>query len=482
MASRLLLGELGAIVGQEGLWTDTTRMKPYQSDHKTGFWGNPSAVCFPQTTEHVQAIVQQCIRYGVPMVPRGAGTGRSGGAVPPDGGVVISTEKMVQTRELNRESLFVEVESGRILQSLQQEVEEVGLFYPPDPASLAVCTLGGNVAENAGGPRAFKYGVTRDYVLGVEVVLPDGSLVQCGTRTRKGVVGYDMTGLMVGSEGTLGIMTSILFRLLPKPAQQKTLLALFSCVEDAALAVNQMVEAAVIPACIELMDRHALAAAKEHAPYPIDEKVKAALIIEVDGDAATLEEQIHRLPSLLEPARPLELIAARDLEEQEQLWAIRRRLSESLRERYRFKMSEDIVVPKGKLPELTRKVEEIAKPLPIDIAQYGHAGDGNLHVNFLWNEPEHRMIAHEAIETLFRVVLKLKGTISGEHGIGLCKRPYLPWEQSKGLIRIQEQIKSAIDPKHLMNPGKIFPVPEGFPRPIFHQDDEVTIQLYPEEK
>jgi glycolate oxidase len=319
-----------------------------------------------------------------------------------------------------------------------------------------MCALGGNIAENAGGPRAFKYGVTREYVLGLEAILMDGTRIQTGRRTVKGVTGYDVTALLVGSEGTLAVTTEATLRLIPRPPAVMTLLALFSSVIASGEAVAKIIEARVVPRCIELCDRSALQAVRDRG-VAIDARATAMLIIEVDGEPALCELAAERVGNVCAEAGAFEVLAAQDLSQRDRLWEARRQLSPATRAMARWKISEDVVVPRPRVPDLLKEVEAIAEATRVRMLTYGHAGDGNLHVNYLWDDPDSAPRVEEGLARLFRAVIGMRGTLSGEHGIGLSKAEFLPLEQSADLIDLQARIKRTFDPKNLLNPHKIFP-------------------------
>jgi glycolate oxidase len=336
-------------------------------------------------------------------------------------------------------------------------VEELGLFYPPDPNSLSTCALGGNVAENAGGPRALRYGPTRDYVLGMEVVTASGEVLRMGKRTVKGVTGYDLTSLMVGSEGTLGVITEITFKLIPKPEGIATLLALLPDLPAAGRAVAAALRRGLLPRCLELLDEHTLALVRPEAGLPLDPRARALLLVELDGDELGLERQVELCGNALTEVGALEVLAARHGGERDRLWAARRELSRALRKVARNKLAEDVVVPRSRIPDLIDRCRAISERHNIPMPAYGHAGDGNIHVNFLWNDDAERPRVDAAVEALFKETIALGGTLSGEHGIGILKAPYLSLEQSPGLIALQERVKALFDPQNILNPGKIFP-------------------------
>jgi glycolate oxidase len=423
-----------------------------------GHEGIPSAVVWPGNTDHVAQIMKYAHENGIPVVPRGAGTGMSGGAVPLGGAVVLSMEKMNRLLELDRGSLTVLVEPGIINGKLQREVEDHGLFYPPDPASMNFCTIGGNVAENAGGPRALKYGVTRDYVMQIEAVLPGGDIVNLGVRTHKGVVGYDIVRLLVGSEGTLAVATKIRLKLLPLPEDVVTLLCLFTDLESAGTAVSRIVSAKIVPRTLEIMDRAAITAVERFQPLGLADNVEALLLIEVDGHAETIRKEAGKVADICmklgADARMAEDDAARN-----RLWECRRRVSPSLYHLCPKKMSEDIVVPRDKIPQMLTGLKKISEDTGVKLVNYGHAGDGNLHVNLMVDRTnaEEYAKADAAVREIFRVTLGLGGTISGEHGVGITKAPYIGMEIKERELALMKGIKNLFDPKHILNPGKIFP-------------------------
>jgi glycolate oxidase len=385
------------------------------------------------------------------------------------GGVVIATLGMNAIKEISREEQVVVVEPGVILADLHAAVEAEGLFYPPDPNSLKMCALGGNIAENAGGPRAFKYGVTREYVLGLDVLLVDGTRLRAGRRTVKGVTGYDITGLLVGSEGTLAITTEATLRLIPRPAAVTTLLALFRDVHASGRAVSAMIAAGVRPRCIELLDRGTLDAVRARG-VAVDARAQAMLLVEVDGEPADCDAQAERVGEVC-AAEAIDVLAAQDAAQRDRLWEARRQLSPATRAMARHKISEDVVVPRDRIPALLEEVDRIGEATGIRMITYGHAGDGNLHVNLLWDDAALMPRVEEGLSRLFQAVVRMRGTLSGEHGIGTSKADFLPLEQQPELIEIQRRIKAVFDPKGLLNPHKIFPrrevaVVAGAGRPV----------------
>jgi len=445
------------LLGPSRVLRDEDALEKYARDESGLGRFVPEAAALCETAEEVREVLAWARSERVPVTPRGAGTGMTGGALPVRGGVVLSTERMRRIVEIDGDDLVAVVEPGVITGVLQDEVEQRGLFYPPDPASLLGCSLGGNVAENAGGPRAFKYGVTREYVLGLDVALMGGPTFRCGRRTAKGVTGYDVTALFVGSEGTLGICTAITLKLLPRPPAVATLLALFASPVKAGEAVTAMLKRGERPRCLELMDKVSIDHVRAKNPFKIPEGTGAALIVELDGEPTALEAALLQCAQACEQAGAHEVLVAQDEKRRRDLWTTRRNVSPALKEAHKRKIAEDIVVPRGKIPAMIARVEEIASRHRVLTATFGHAGDGNLHVNILddgTTDPE-RMEA--ALCDVFRATLDLGGTLSGEHGIGIAKHRYLSWEQSAALIDLQLRLKHALDPDDLLNPGKIFP-------------------------
>jgi len=369
-------------------------------------------------------------------------------------------ERLNRIIEIDSLNLLATVEPNVITADLQREVERVGLFYPPDPASLEKSALGGNVAECAGGPRAFKYGTTKRYVLGLEAVLPTGEIIHTGSKAVKNVVGYDLTQLLVGSEGTLAIITRIILRLVPKPPAQQTLLGLFDGIDSAVHAVTALIRLRAVPSAIELIDTDSLQAVHEYLGHNIvPREGKAALIIEVDGSATAVDDEITRVAQGCEEAGAVGIVRAETSSEREQLWSLRRQLSLALRATGLLKINHDVVVPRGRVPELFAAVADLKRQHRLRIACFGHAGDGNIHVNIMVNrdDADERDRARRAERQLFERVVALEGSISGEHGIGFAKAPYLGIELSETEIALMKRVKRAFDPNGILNPGKIFP-------------------------
>ena len=455
-----ILAQLETALGSEFVRTDDQSRAAYGVDAlKKGHLAD--IVVFPATTAEVAAVVRLCAAHRIPMVPRGGGTGYTGGAVPTRGGVVISLERMNRILEIDQANLIAVVEPNVVTGDLQDAVEKVGLFYPPDPASLRQSVIGGNVAECAGGPRAFKYGTTKQYVLGLEAVLPTGEIVETGGKVVKNVVGYDLTHLLVGSEGTLAIITRITLRLVPKPPVQATLRATFPTVEAAVEAVGGIISERVVPAAIELIDGTSLEAVARYLNVRslAPEGTAAILLVEVDGVPAAVADEATRVDRALRAAGATEVLRAKDEAERQELWRVRRELSLSLKMVAGLKFNHDVVVPKARIPALVALVGQIAGEHRLRIPCFGHAGDGNIHVNIMVDPTDADEIrrAHEAERLLFEGVVAMEGSISGEHGIGFSKAPFLSIELSADEIALMKRVKAAFDPHGLLNPGKIFP-------------------------
>ena len=421
----------------------------------------PDAAVLPGTTSEVAAVAKLCHEQRVPLYVRGGGTGYSGGAVPLHGGLLMSMERFNRILEIDEQNLLVVTEPNVITGRLQEEVEKVGLFYPPDPASLDESVIGGNIAENAGGPRAFKYGTTRRYVLGLEVVLPDGEVIRTGSKAVKNVVGYDLTQLLAGSEGTLGIITQAVLRLVPKPPAHATLRATFDSVDAAVEAVTELIRARVVPATVELVDGECLAAVTRYlgGAELAPPGTAGLLIVEVDGMAQAVAEEARLVEAACRSGGATEVLRAATEDERRELWRVRRELSPALKTIATLKVNQDVVVPRGRVPELFRLVAALKREFDVAIPCFGHAGDGNIHVNIMVDgaDPAAVARAHAAQRRLFEGVVSLEGSISGEHGIGYTKAPFLSLELSHEAIALMKRVKHAFDPRGILNPGKIFP-------------------------
>ena len=418
----------------------------------------PDVVVYAASVEDVSAIIKIANKYRIPVLPRGAGSGFTGGTLPVNGGIVLVLTRMDRILDIDTENLTAEVEPGVVTGELQRQVEKLGLFYPPDPASKEFSTLGGNVAECAGGPRCVKYGVTKDYVLGLEVVMPTGEIIRTGGKTLKNVVGYDLTKLFVGSEGTLGVVTKIILKLLPKPAAKKTMLVQFETISGAAQSVSAIIGARIIPTTLEFLDAATIDCIRGASNIPLSDKCRAILIIEVDGDAQILGQQAEKILSIIAPFSVLDTRIAATDEESEEIWQVRRIVSPSLKKVNPDKFNEDIVVPRSKVPDMICALEIISKKYEVPIVNFGHAGDGNIHVNAMVDLREHGMADKMVMvmDEIFSAAVNLGGSISGEHGIGTSKAKYMSMELDTATIAAMKKIKHVFDPNNILNPGKIF--------------------------
>ncbi|PKL52038.1 MAG: glycolate oxidase subunit GlcD [Nitrospira bacterium HGW-Nitrospira-1] len=424
----------------------------------SGLQAPPAAVVWPRDVLDVIKVIKYAYTNSIPVIPRGAGTGMTGGAVPSQGAIILSMEKMNRIIEIDKENLTVLVEPGVLNGKLQRELERHKLFYPPDPASMNFCTIGGNVAENAGGARAIKYGVTKDYVMGLEAVLPDGRLIKTGVKTAKGVVGYDLTGLLVGSEGTLAVITKIRLKVLPIPQEVITLLVTFKELEKSGVAVTQIIAAGIIPSALEFLDRETIKAVENYKPIGLPNDIDAMLLIELDGTPSVITKDAEKISGICEHLDG-EVIMAENEAAREKLWEARRAISPALFHISSTKINEDIVVPRNRLPEMLGILRGLSESSGIRIINFGHAGDGNIHVNLMVdrNNTDEYEKAMKLVEDIFRATLELGGTISGEHGVGLTKKNYITMEIRPDELELMKKIKAVFDPKNILNPGKIFP-------------------------
>jgi glycolate oxidase len=449
-----LLKELKLIVGPANITTTSEELIVYSYD-ATQRESLPWAVVRPATSREIADIVKLANRELFPVVPRGAGSGMSGGSVPIQGGVVLSLERMNHILEIDEENFIAVVEPGVVTGDLQHEVESRGLFYPPDPASHKFCTMGGNVAECAGGLRAVKYGVTKDYVLGLEVVLPTGDIIKTGARTAKSVAGYDLTKLIVGSEGTLGIATKIIVKLLPLPETVLTLAAFFNDLPAAAKTASAIMESGVLPRALEIVDQAALRAVEGYLKEDVSQGAAAMLLAEADGPAESAKREADRIAEIMIRNGAVRVSQAGSDVEREQLWKARRAISPALYTIKPKKLNEDIVVPRSRIADSLKEISAIAERHGLLIVNFGHAGDGNIHSNIMYDEAD-RAKAEMAVQEIFAATLRLGGSITGEHGIGLSKAAYLPMEVGPEAIDAMRRIKNALDPNAILNPGKIF--------------------------
>jgi glycolate oxidase len=452
-----VLARLCEIVGAEHVLVDAERVEPYAQDAvKEKF--PPEAVVLPRTTDEVAAILRLANEARFPVTARGGGVGYTGGAVPVEGGIVIGTDRMNEIREINADDLYVIAEPGVTTYALQQAVEAHGLFYPPDPASYKNSFIGGNIAENAGGMRSAKYGVTKHYVLGLEVVMPTGEVIRTGGKTSKNVVGFDLTGLICGSEGMLGIITEATLRLLPLPEATRTVRATFHSMKEACACITRFTRARITPVAVEVLDRNAINAVESEFAFGLAQDAGALLIVSVDGSVAEVERASLVVEQVLREGGGFDVLRAVTREEEDRLWDVRRALSPAMKKFGTLKLNEDVVVPRSRVPELVERVEEIGRRHNTFVVNFGHAGDGNIHVNFMCDRADREAVkrARDAVRDTFAAAVELGGTISGEHGIGYVKAPYLAMAADSQTIEAMQRIKRALDPNGILNPGKMF--------------------------
>lgn len=455
------IAHFSSYLGERCLHDETSRQN-YGHDETEDLLFLPTCILKPETSDEVSSIMKYCFEHGIPVTPAGARTGLSGGSLPVKGGVLLSMEKFNKIISIDEQNHQVCTEPGVITEVLQNAVKEKGLFYPPDPASKGSCFIGGNVSENSGGPKAVKYGVTKDYVLNLEVVLPNGEIIWTGANVLKNATGYNLTQLIVGSEGTLGIITKIVLRLIPHPTHDLLMLVPFRNAEEACEAVADIFRAGITPSGLEFMERDALTWTQDftgdHSLHVADDHA-AHLLIEVDGfDPDQLMQECEKIMTVLESFDTDEILFAESAAQKQQLWALRRKVGEAVKSQSIYK-EEDTVVPRFELPKLLHHVKSIGKKYGFHSVCYGHAGDGNLHINIIkgdLNDEQWNNDLPVAIRELFTEVVKLGGTLSGEHGIGLVQKSYMDIAFSETSLNLMRQIKQVFDPKNILNPDKIF--------------------------
>ena len=457
-----ILDQFKAIVGEPYLMTDAESIDKYGRDETENLFYSPEVIVKPRTPQEIAALLKICNQHLIPVTPRGAGTGLTGGALPHFGGLVISMERFNSIIEIDERNLQVTTEPGVITEVLQNEVKEKGLFYPPDPASKGSCFIGGNIAENSGGPKAVKYGVVKDYVLNLEVVLPNGEIIWTGSNVLKNATGYNITQLIVGSEGTLGIVTKIVLRLIPHPKYDLLLLAPFNSLEKASEAVSAIFRAGITPSAMELMEIESIKLASkmcESTAIPITDELAAHLIIEVDGNNLdVLMSEMEAISEVLSNFEVGELYFADDAQQKNELWKIRRKANEAA-VAAGYTIEEDTVVPRAELPRLINGVKAMADKNGFKVVIVGHAGDGNLHIRI--NHPTYKKSydnkeIQSILNEIFILVKQLGGTISGEHGIGLIQKSFMPIMFDNVSMELMKGIKRTFDPNNILNPGKIF--------------------------
>ncbi|NGP45232.1 glycolate oxidase subunit GlcD [Bacillaceae bacterium SIJ1] len=430
----------------------------YSYDGTPGFQAMPDCIVSPETTAEVAAIVRYCQKHRIPIVPRGSGTNLSAGTCPTRGGVVLLFTRMKQILELDPENLTMTVQPGVITKEIHQAAEHIGLFYPPDPSSQSISTIGGNINENSGGLRGLKYGVTKDYVLGLEVVLANGNVIRTGGKLAKDVAGYDLTKLLVGSEGTLGIVTEATLKLLPVPETKKTILASFTSIEAAGRVVSQIIANKIIPATLEFMDQGTMKAVEAYTHVGLPTEAEAVLLIEQDGAEAVVLRDIEQMIAICRAAEAVNISVATTEAEAEQLRAARRSALSALARLRPTTILEDATVPRARVAEMVNAISEIAKQHSVAICTFGHAGDGNLHPTCVTDARDAAEMGRveQAFEDIFAKAIDLGGTITGEHGVGEMKSPYLAWKVGDAGVQVMKSLKHSFDPQNIMNPGKMF--------------------------
>lgn len=453
-----LLASLRAIVGETNLLHDPADCWPYGYDNSRRE-ALPEAVLFPQDHPQTLKIIQLCNQHRIPVTARGKGTGTTGATVPIMGGIVLSFERMRKIIKIDPDNRVMVVMPGVTNQEVQQAAGEHGFFWPPDPTSAAVCTVGGNLAYNSSGPRAVKYGTPRENTLGLRAITGDGREIRCGVYTTKGVVGYDLTRLLIGSEGTLAVITEATLKLTPLPEGKRTLQAIYATIDDAAKAVSAIMAQPVIPCALEFIDGTAIEMIRDYSKADLPQGAGAMLMIEVDGLSASLDEAVVKVSEAARNEGLLNLTTATTPAEIQALWNTRKALSPALRNVAPKKINEDIVVPVSRLPELIRGLQQLSRQHNIPIVNFGHAGNGNLHTNLLFDpdDPHQQHHAEQCLDAVFSLVLKLNGTISGEHGVGIEKRAFVAREIDPVTLDLMHRIKLQFDPNEILNAGKMLP-------------------------
>lgn len=455
-----ILKEIEGIFPKHRILTELSERYSYSFDASFGQY-LPELVVQPQSVEQIARLVRLANERRIPLYPRGSATSLSGGPLPIQGGIVVDMSQYPKRLEVDRENLLAVVTPSVITAEIHKKAEEVGLFYPPDPSSSHVSTIGGNLLENSSGPKGLKYGTTKEYVIGMEVVTPTGEVIRVGGKTVKNVTGYDLTRLIVGSEGTLGIVTEATLRLIPRPPARRTLLAHFPRLKDAGYAITRILSSGILPAAMELMDNACIRAVESYRPHGLPTDAEALLIIEVDGHPAAVKEEIRRCEELclLQGARGCRV--AEDKAEREKIWMARKLVSPAITRMGPTKISEDATVPREKIPEMMERLKRIREKYQLQLVVFGHAGDGNLHPNIIADERNREEMerVEKAVGEIFEAAVSLGGTLSGEHGIGILKAPYMEMELGQEGVMMMKKIKEAWDPNHILNPGKIFPTP-----------------------
>lgn len=462
MGDQKIISRLQEIVGVENIEESDASRLAYSYDATPGFQSLPDYIVSPRNTKEVQEIVRLCNEEEIPLIPRGSGTNLCAGTVPLTGGIVLLFKHMNKILEIDEENLTITTQPGATTEAIDQAAAEVGLFFPPDPGSMHVSQIGGNIGENSGGLRGLKYGVTQDYVLGLEVVLPNGEVIQTGGKLAKDVAGYDLTSLFVGSEGTLGVITEATLKLLPQPETKQAMIALFNDLEAAAESVSAIIAHQIIPATLEFLDQPTTRVVEDFSKIGLPTEAKAILLIEQDGAPEVVQRDLDKIASLCKENGAFEVTVAKSEKEREELMTARRAALTALSRLKPTTILEDATVPRSKIAEMVKAIQEIANKYKLMICTFGHAGDGNLHPTCLTDARDQKEMerVEMAFEEIFKKAVELGGTITGEHGVGAMKLPYLYLKVGEAGIEAMKQIKLALDPKQIMNPGKIFPLEE----------------------
>jgi len=452
------VARLEQAIGSKYVSAEQERLEAYNFDGTESRF-LPGLVVEPDTAEQISSLLKLATEFNVPVIPRGAGTGLSGGALAVKGGVILSSLRMNRILEINEVDMIARVQPGVINLHLHEAVEEKGLYYPPDPASYETSSIGGNIAEDAGGPHCYKYGTTRDYVLGMKVVLPDGTMLATGVQTRKGVVGYDLTDLIIGSEGTLAVVTEATLRLIPLPARVVTLLAFFPDIHALTASLAGITRARIVPAALEFLDPACVDVIRHRIPINLPRETSSLLLIDLDGEPEALDRHVEIVGEICLEHMANDVLIAESSTKRKGLWDVRRKLRDVIKEQVAFKRGEDVTVPIHAIPALIEGCSLISKKFGLDNYNFGHLGDGNVHVNLTHPEKNERILTlgDSAAEEIFKLTLELGGTISGEHGIGILKKPFIGLELSQRSLELQRAIKKVFDPGDILNPGKIFP-------------------------
>ena len=458
MFNNEILQKLTEVCGNKHVKSDQATLLAYSYDSTSQFQALPSAVISPKDKHEIASIVHICNTYKIPIVPRGSGTNLCAGTTPLEGGIVLLFNRMNKIVELDEKNLTITVQPGVYTEAIAKAANHAGLFYPPDPGSIHISQIGGNISENSGGLRGLKYGVTSDYVLGLEIVLPNGKIIQTGGKSAKDVAGYDLTALFTGSEGTLGVIVEATLKLIPRPNTTKTMIALYHSIEDAAETVSQIIAHQIIPVTLEFLDQPTIQVVEDYAKIGLPTNAKAILMIEQDGDKHSVDKDIKNISQICEENGAFEIKVAKTTEEAESLMTARRVALSALSRLKPTTILEDATVPRSEIANMVTFINFVAEKYNLMICTFGHAGDGNLHPTCLTDirNTEEISKVEKAFEEIFKKAIELGGTITGEHGVGAMKMPYLSLKVGEAGIDVMRGIKNSIDPNHIMNPGKIF--------------------------